>query len=218
MKARQLFVLLGGMLALSACNQVVGGLIPPQTIHNPAQLNGSKLATSGVLTVQKVVGSIRYDTSATIPPASFADLTFPDIPLGIMPHALSVSGSLKTAVLTGGCVAPDSFNLNVDSFSIAVWNSGNKAGAATLTGTQAANVTATKNSSSASGTVYTLSANSLNVNADRSVTDQAIAILTAGGTNDASASAQISADNNALAGCQLTFTLDNTSATFSNFD
>ncbi|MFC4453999.1 hypothetical protein [Deinococcus sonorensis] len=203
---------------LAGCGSVVGTLVPSQTIANPANLNGARLTPSSVLKVQSVTGSAQYDTSRSTPPASFPDLQFPsDVPFNVRPHAAKLTASMTGATLSGPCVAPASFTFSLDSFRVSVWDSGNQAGQATLSGTPKLTVTATRSGTTLGGTAYTLSDHSFTISADQATTERAITVLTSGGQNDVSASADVSAPDDALAGCGLTFTLGNTSVTLSNF-
>ena len=189
-----------------------------RTLHNPGNLSGAILSTSSALRVQTVVGDIQYDTSAALPPQSFADIKYPDdVPFGIRPRAVSLKVAFGSAAVSGPCLAPESFTVTLKTFSASLWNSGNKAGAATLSGTPNLTVKATRIGVGAGGTTYSLAANSVSVSANAATTDRAIDILTTGGQNDASASAQISADSDALAGCHLSFTLGDSSVVLSNF-
>ncbi|PNY80707.1 hypothetical protein [Deinococcus koreensis] len=203
---------------LAGCGQVVGAFVPPQTVSNPGNLTGATLSTASAMRIQTVVGDIQYDTSAALPPQSFADIKYPDdVPFGIRPRAVSLKVAFSKAAVVGPCVAPDTFTVTLKTFSASLWNSGDKAGAATLSGAPNLTVKATRTGVGAGGTTYSLAANSVSVSANAATTDRAIDILTTGGQNDASASAQISADSDALAGCHLSFTLGDSSVTLSNF-
>lgn len=216
MKTKAPAILLLALPLLAGCGSVVGSFVPPQTIENPAGLDGAVMTTSDALRVQKVVGAIQYDT--TNGGQSFGDIEYPkDVPFGIKPHQVSVQVAFKTAVLTGLCTMPDTFNVTMDSFAVSVWNAGDKPGAATLSGQPKVTAKATKKSGGVGTATYELSANTVAVTAGASVTDKAITILTSGGKNDASASAQISADNDGLAGCRLSFTLGDSKVILSDF-
>ncbi|GGO32873.1 hypothetical protein [Deinococcus humi] len=207
-----------GLPLLAGCGSVVGAFVPPQTINNLANMNGAVLTSSSALKIQTVVGTVQYDTSASLPPKSFPDFEYPsDVPFGMRPHAASVKVSFTDATVSGPCLAPDTFNLTIDAFSIALWDSSAKASAVTMKSSPKLTVHATKTQTGITGTSYQLTSNIVVANADQATTDKAINILTTGGPNDTSASAQISADNDALAGCRLSFTLGNASVTLSDF-
>ena len=175
------------------------------------------LTSSSPLTVQRVGTSIQYDTSATIPAGSFDDLDTSSIPLGIKPYAAEIKASLKSVVMTGACAMPASFTLTVDAFAVSVWDSSNKAGAVTLSATPNLNIAATRTDSGVGTSTYSLEAKSVSVGKGDANVPKALMILTTGGKNDVSVSAKISADNDAMAGCSLTFTLGDSSATLSSF-
>ena len=198
---------------LASCGSVVGALVPPQEITNPAGLTGAVLAPSSALQIESVRGTIMYSTSTTNPPASFDDFKFPDnIPFGIRPHGLSFNTGFASASLSGVCLAPDSFKVTLKSVAITVKDAANSA---TITQTPTLVLTLTR---SGQGSSYTVSGDSLKLSADASTSDAIINILTTGGKNDASFNATISADQNSLAGCSLSFTLGTTTATLSNFN
>ena len=152
-----------------------------------------------------------------MPAGSFDDFDLSKVPLGIKPYAAEIKASLKSVVLSGTCVMPDSFSLSVDSLSVSVWDSSNKAGAVTLTATPAVNITATRTDSGVGQSTYALSGNVASVGKGDANVSKALTILTSGGTNDASVSAKISADNNGMAGCNLSFKIGDSSVTLSNF-
>ena len=196
---------------LASCGSVVGALVPPQEITNPAGLTGAVLAPSSALQIESVRGTITYSTSTTNPPSSFDDFKFPDnIPFGIRPHGLAFNTGFATASLSGVCVAPDSFKVTLKSVAITVKDATNSA---TITQTPTLVLTLTRSQ----GTSYTVSGDALKLSADASTSDAIISILTSGGKNDASFNATISADQNSLVGCSLSFTLGTTTATLSNF-
>lgn len=202
---------------LAGCGSIVGAAIPPQTLSNPANLNGATLTSTSPLVVQRVGTSVQYDTSATVPAGSFDDLDLSEIPLGIRPYAAEIKASLKSVTVAGACVMPESFTLTLDTLAISVWNSGDKAGAATLSATPNVNVVATRTGGGVGTGTYSLAANSASVGKGDVNVPKALSILTSGGKNDVSVSAKISADNDGLAGCNLTFTLGDSSVTLSNF-
>lgn len=207
-----------GLPLLASCGTIVGAFVPPQTVGNLAGLNGAVLTSSSALQIQSVGGTVQYDTSASLPPASFADLKYPsDVPFGMRPHAASVKMSLTDATISGSCLTPDAFNLTVDTFSIGLWDSSDKASAVTLKSSPKITIRATKTTTGIGGTTYQLTSNTVVANADQTSTDRAINILTTGGKNDTGVSMQISADNDALAGCRLSFKLGDASVTLSNF-
>lgn len=209
-------LLAGAALLLSSCGSVVGALIPPQTVTNPAGLTGATLAPSGTLQAESVKGSVLYDTQSTTPKQSFADIKYPDnVPFGIRPHALSFNTSLASAVVSGVCSLPDTFALTLKSVKVTVKDASNTA---SVLNTPNLSVTLTKGQSSlTAGTSYTVSTNTLALNADSAATSAALTVLTTGGTNDASLDAQLSASADGLAGCQLTLKLGETNVVLSSF-
>lgn len=217
MKLKTLAWLTAGIPLLASCGSIVGAAIPPQTISNPANLNGSSLTSSSPLVVQRVGTSVQYDTSATVPAGSFDDLDTSSIPLGIKPYAAEIKASLSSVVMTGACAMPDSFTMSIDSFAVSVWDSSNKAGAVTLNAKLGVNIAASRTSAGVGSSTYSLAANAVSVGKGDVNVPKAIGILTSGGKNDVSVSAKISADNDAMAGCSLTFKLGDSSATLSSF-
>ncbi len=211
-----LYGLLGLTLPLLAgCGSLVGALVPPQTITNPAGLTGAVLAPSGVLQAESVGASISYSTRTTTPPSSFDDFTFPDnIPFGIRPHGVAFNTGLASATVTGTCAMPDTFKVTLKSLNVSVTDA---AGTATIAQTPGLSVTLSKSSQGLGAASYTVADNTLMISADAATSDAIIRVLTSGGRNDASLTAAISADQDALAGCRLSFTLGNTTATLSNF-
>ena len=213
MKKMVAMTLMGAVLPLLAgCGSVVGAFVPPQTIDSPAGLTGAQLSSDD-LQVESVRGTVNYSTGASTPPASFDDLKFPDnIPFNIRPHGLSFETGFASAKLSGSCLAlaPDSFKVTLKSVNISVKDA---ASSASLDLSPTLVLTLTK---TAPGS-YTAAANKLSLSADAATTDAFIKVLTSGGKNDASFTARISADSNALLGCRMTFTLGSTSAVLSNF-
>ena len=196
----------------TGCGQVVGSLVPPQTFTNPANLAGATLSSSSALQPAAVKGTVSYSTSDTAP---FADLKYPDnVPFGIRPHAMKLQAKFTGAVVKGTCSFPSTFNLTVGRFDAAVSDVN---GTATLSVDPKLTVTLTKTGGSLTSATYSISEHTVTVSADAATTDKAIKILTSGGQNDASASAQILADQDGLAGCTVQFTLGNTALTLANF-
>ena len=216
MKKTPLFGLLSLTLPLLAgCGSVVGALVPAQTITNPAGLTGATLAPSSALVAESVGGTISYSTETTTPPSSFDDFKFPDgIPFGIRPHGVAFNTGFASATVTGTCVTPDSVKITLKSVVVTV-----KDGTTTATISQTPNLTLTltRTSQGLSSASYSVASNTLAVSADAATSDAIIKVLTTGGKNDASLSAAISADQNSLAGCRLSFKLGETTATLSNF-
>lgn len=199
---------------LASCGQIVGALVPPQTITNPAGLTGATLAPSGALMPESVGASVRYSTQDN--GSSFDDFKFPDnIPFGIRPHGVAFNTSFASATVSGACAAPDSVNVTLKSASITVKDASNTA---TLTVTPGYMVTLTKTGQGLGTASYSVkSSGGLVLSADAATTDAIVKVLTTGGKNDASLDAAISADQNGLAGCTLSFKLGETTATLSNF-
>ncbi|WP_407538573.1 hypothetical protein Q0M94_10270 [Deinococcus radiomollis] len=214
MKKTLLFGLLSATVPfLAGCGSVVGALVPPQTITNPAGLTGATLAPSSALVIESVSGTIGYNTETTN--SSFDDFKFPDnIPFGIRPHGVAFNTSFASAVVSGTCAAPDTVKVTIKRVDIVV-----KDAVATATVTQTPNLTLTLTKSSQGiGTAsYTVAGNSLVLSADTGTSNSIITVLTTGGKNNASLSAAISADQNSLASCTLSFKLGETTATLSNF-
>ncbi|WP_407570314.1 hypothetical protein [Deinococcus altitudinis] len=216
MKKTRLFGLLSVTLPLLAgCGSVVGAFVPPQTITNPAGLTGATLAPSSALVAESVGGTISYSTQTTTPPSSFDDFKFPDnIPFGIRPHGVAFNTGFASATVTGTCASPDSVKVTLKSVNIVVKDA---ATTATISQTPNLTVTLTKTGQGLGSASYSVSSNSLVVSADTATSDLLIQVLTTGGKNDASMNAAISADQNSLAGCRLSFKLGETTATLSNF-
>ncbi|MBB6099728.1 hypothetical protein HNR42_003186 [Deinobacterium chartae] len=200
---------------VAGCGALVGSFVPPQTFNNPANLDGAQLSSSSALQPAAVKGTLSYDTSKTTPPSPFDDLKYPDnVPFGIRPHAMKLEASFTRAVVSGSCTFPNTINLTVKSFSATVSDAN---GSATLTTEPNLSLTLTKAESSLTSATYTFAAHRIAVAANASTTDQAIRVLTTGGQNHASASAQVLADQDQLAGCYIRFTLGETALTLSNF-
>jgi hypothetical protein len=200
---------------LAGCGSVVGALVPPQTVTNPAGLTGAVLESSA-LQPESVGGTLSYSTQTTTPPSSFDDVKFPDgIPFGIRPHGVSFTTSFATATATGTCVAPSSANVTLKNIAITVKDATSSAG---ITLSPNLTVTLTRTGGDLLSTKYSISSNSLVLQADAATSDAVIKVLTTGGKNDASLDARISVDQNSLGGCRLAFTLGNTTATLSNFN
>ncbi|WP_425144810.1 hypothetical protein [Deinococcus sp.] len=216
MKKMHMFALLASTVSLLAsCGSVVGSFVPPQELTNPAGLTGASLAPSDELQVESVRGTIKYSTSTTAPPTSFEDFKFPDnIPFGIRPHGLAFKTGFASALVSGPCTAPDSIKVSLKSVSISVKDAVNSAA---VTQTPTLVLTLTKTGTAAAGTTYAIAENSLTLSADAATSDAIINVLTTGGINDASFVAVVSADQNALAKCRMSFTLGTTTATLSNF-
>ncbi|ULH14302.1 hypothetical protein MF271_01930 (plasmid) [Deinococcus sp. KNUC1210] len=216
MKKIYAFALLTATLPmLASCGSVVGALVPPQEITNPAGLTGVTLAPSDELQVESVRGTINYSTSTSNPPASFDDFKFPDnIPFNIRPHGLSFNTGFASATVTGLCSAPQSINVTLKSVIITVKDAVNSA---SIMQTPTLVLKLTRTAVGVGTASYSIESNKLTLSADASTSDAVISILTTGGKNDASFQATISADQNSLAGCRLSFTLGNTTATLSNF-
>ena len=208
-------LLCSSALLLSGCGAVVGALVPPQTVTNPAGLTGATLAPSSALQAESVKGSVLYSTEATTPKSSFDDIKYPDnVPFGIRPHALAFNTSLSKAMVSGLCTLPNSFTLTLKSVRVTIKDA---SGTASVVNTPNLSVTLTKGATGLSGTAYSVSNNTLTLNADSASTGAALTILTTGGTNDASLDAELSADANGLSGCSLSLTLGETSAVLSSF-
>jgi hypothetical protein len=210
-----LWLLSSAALLLSGCGSVVGALVPPQTVTNPAGLTGATLAASGALQAESVKGSVLYNTETTLPRQSFGDIKYPDnVPFGIRPHALTFNTSLASAVVSGVCSMPGTFTLTLKSVKVTVKDASNTA---SVLNTPNLMVTLTKGQTSLAGTSYTIAANTLALSADSASTSAALTVLTSGGTNDASLDAQLSASADGLAGCQLTLKLGETNVVLSSF-
>ena len=200
---------------LAGCGSVVGSLVPPQTITNPAGLTGAVLSSSGALQLESVGAGIQYSTESTTPPSSFDDVKFPDnIPFGIRPHAVAFNTGFASATLSGLCSAPETVHVTLKSVSIVVTDA---AGSATVAQTPNLTFTLTRTGQGVGTASYAVANIPLVISADTTASDALIRVLTTGGKNDASLSAYISADQDALAGCRLSFKLGETSATLSNF-
>jgi hypothetical protein len=201
---------------LAGCGSVVGALIPPQTVTNPAGLTGATLSASSALQVESVGGTISYSTLTTTPPSSFDDVKFPDgIPFGIRPHGVAFNTSFATATATGTCAAPSSTNVTLKTIAITVKDA---TSSAIISMTPNQMFVLTKVSGDLLSTKYSVAANTFTLQADGTTSDALIKVLTTGGKNDATLDARISADQNSLAGCRLSFTLGDTTATLSNFN
>ena len=200
---------------LAGCGSLVGALVPPQEITNPAGLTGAVLAPSGVLQAESVGATISYSTQTTTPPSSFDDFTFPDnIPFGIRPHGVAFNTGFASATVSGTCAMPDTFKVTLKSVNVSITDA---AGTATIAQTPGLTVTLSKSSQGLGAASYAVASNTLTISADAVTSDAIIKVLTTGGRNDASLTAAISADQDALAGCRLSFRLGNTTATLSNF-
>lgn len=199
---------------LASCGQLVGALVPPQTITNPAGLTGATLTPSGALMPESVGASVRYSTQDT--GSSFDDFKFPDnVPFGIRPHGVAFNTSFASATVSGVCAAPDSATVTLKSATVTVKDASTTA---TLTVTPGYKVVLTKTSQGLGTASYSAASSSALVFSADSVTSDAIVkVLTTGGRNDASLDTAISADQNGLAGCTLSFKLGETTATLSNF-
>ncbi|WP_424949686.1 hypothetical protein [Deinococcus sp.] len=198
---------------LASCGSLVGALVPPQTVTNPAGLTGVTLAPSGTLQPESVGATVQYSTENSN--SSFDDFQFPDnIPFGIRPHAMAFNTGFASATLSGTCTAPDTVKVTLKSVTVVVKDASNTA---TLTQTPNLVFTLTKTSTGLTGASYSVASSPFSVSADAATSDAIIKVLTSGGKNDASLSAAISADQNSLAGCRLSFKLGDTTATLSNF-
>lgn len=208
-------LLCSSALLLSGCGAVVGALVPPQTVSNPAGLTGATLAPSSALQAESVKGSVLYSTETTTPKSSFDDIKYPDnVPFGIRPHALAFNTSISSAMISGLCTLPDSFTLTLKSVKVTVKDA---SGTASVVNTPNLTVTLTKGATGLTGTVYSVSGHTLTLSADSASTTAALNVLTSGGSNDASLNAELSASADGLSGCRLSLTLGDTSAVLSSF-
>lgn len=203
-------------LLLGSCGSVVGALVPPQSVTNPAGLSGATLAPSSALTTESVKGTVDYSTEATTPKSSFDDIKYPDnIPFGIRPHALKFNSSIAAARVSGLCTLPVSFTLTLKTVRVTVKDAH---GSASINAAPNVTVTLTRNGGAITGQAdYTATGNTLSFSADAATTDAALTVLTTGGINDASLNAAISASDNSLAGCQMSLTLGDAVLVLSNF-
>ncbi|GAA0522929.1 hypothetical protein [Deinococcus depolymerans] len=198
---------------LASCGAIVGKFVPPQTVENPAGLNGKTLSSSGPLQPAAVKGTVSYSTQG----APFADVAYPkDVPFDIRPHALEFQAGFTEATASGLCNAPQSAKVTLKTLKVEVSDA---AGKATFNATVNATFNLTRRSSGVSSVVYSVNADDLaTLKVGAAETDAFIRALTSGGDNTASVVAEIGADQDGLAGCSMSFKLnDRTKVILSDF-
>ncbi|MBZ9750886.1 hypothetical protein K7W42_08425 [Deinococcus sp. HMF7604] len=209
-KLSQTVALLSLMAALASCGKVVGAFVPPQTVTNPAGLEGKTLTSDSALQPAAVKGSVSYSTRGE----TFADIAYPkDVPFDIRPHALEFQAGFSEATLAGTCLltAPATATVTLKSLKVEVSDASGKAMFSALPGTTFA---LTRQGTSAT---YAVSDTVASVKAGAADTDAFIRVLTQGGPNQASVTAEITADKDSLAGCTISFKVKNPKVILSDF-
>ncbi|WP_221091272.1 hypothetical protein [Deinococcus aquaedulcis] len=205
---------LSAALALSGCGRVVGSFIPPQTVSNPAGLEGKQLVASSPLTIEAVVGTVSYSTAG----APFDDITIPELPLNIKPRGLEFKTGFAKVDVNGLCAKPQQVNLTVRRVKLEASDATNKASFDSGADRDLAAFTLTKKSEGVGTAAYDVSAGTLSVAApDAGTVVNFFTVLTSGGKNTASVEAKIRATQNELAGCTMAFTLKDVSVVLSQF-
>ena len=206
---------------LAGCGSIVGSFIQPQTIDNPANLKGQVLSTSSPLRALTVAGTVAYSTAST---GGFDDYQYPgNVPFNIRPHAVSLSASFAGATVGGPCAFHDSFDVTLQKFSVAVWERAKPGARAELSAEPKVTLHFTRTDSGPTSATYAAAANSVTLSGGAGVTDPAIDVLTThdaandNSKNDASVKAEITADQDGLAGCNVAFKLGKASLTLSDF-
>lgn len=197
-------------LSLVSCSRIVGAAIPPQTISDPAGLEGKQLVASSPLVVESVRGTVSYSTAG----APFGDIQIPDLPFGIKPGGLEFRTGFSQIDVTGACVKPQALTVTVRDVKV---DASDAVASATFTQNAAAQFTLTRTSEGAGKATYGVSDTKLSVSADVATAMKFFSILTTGGQNTVSVMATISASDNGLAGCTMGFTLKDVSVTLSKF-
>lgn len=198
---------------LASCGKIVGSLVPPQTVENPAGLDGKVLALSSPLTIESVRGDVSYSTNGS----TFDDVKFPDnIPFGIRPHGVEFQAGFSEAVVMGPCTvaAPATVAVTLKSLKLEVRDA---AGKASFSSQPNVTFTLTRSAVAAGSATYAVSDTQASLKANSAESDAFIKTLTEGGANEASLNATISADQNSLAGCTMSFKLRGVKVILSNF-
>ncbi|PIG99121.1 hypothetical protein [Deinococcus sp. UR1] len=198
---------------LASCGKIVGSLVPAQTVENPAGLDGKVLAPSSPLTIESVRGTVSYSTAGS----TFGDIEYPDnVPFGIRPRAVEFQAGFSEAVVTGACVAaaPATVAVTLKSLALEVRDA---AGKASFSDEPNVTFTLTRSAAAGGSVTYAVSDKQVSLKADAQETDAFIRTLTEGGANEASLDATISADQNSLAGCTMSFKLRGVKVILSNF-
>lgn len=205
MKNLPLIALATLTVALSSCAR----LIPPISVGDPIGLNGKQL-TSSPLTPATVTGNLTYSTNGS----TFSDLSTSKFPVNVTPTTVEFRTGFSTVDLGGTCVAMTTHpttRVTLNTLSVMVSDASNSASFSA-----SPNVTMTLTWNEAQGK-YVASNEVVTIKAGADITAAFLKVLTTGGNNQATVTANISVDQDSLAGCTLAFTVKDPNVTLSNF-
>lgn len=206
MKNLPLIALTTLSVALSGCAR----LIPPISVGDPIGLEGQQL-TSSPLGAAAINGTLTYSTNGT----PFNDLSTSKFPVNVTPTALEFRTGFSTVDLGGSCVAqanPPTTTVTLQSLSVMVDDATNPE--ASFTATPNVTMTLTWN---AAQQKYVASNQVVSIKSGAATTAAFLKVLTTGGANQASVTANISVSQDSLAGCTLAFTMKDPEVILSDF-